>query len=106
MAVVPTYLLLVMAGLGLGFLVGREFIFGRAAGEVLVADIIKLGFRRLHVLFNDLTIETDRGTAQIDHLLVAHTGIFIIETKRYRGWIFGGPCDTHWTQVFFEPIQG
>src|SRR6202040_2498129 len=70
--------------------------------EVLVADTINLGFRRLHVLLNDVTIETDRGTAQIDHILVADTGIFIIETKHYSGWIFGSPSDTHWTQVIFK----
>lgn len=34
-------------------------------------------------------VETDRGTSQIDHVIVSNYGIFVIETKNYTGWIFG-----------------
>ena len=33
----------------------------------------------------------DGGTTQIDHILVSKYGIFVIETKNRKGWIFGGP---------------
>ncbi|MGD0816547.1 MAG: nuclease-related domain-containing protein [Verrucomicrobiota bacterium] len=49
-----------------------------------------------------MTIATDDGTAQIDHILVADTGIFVIETKHYSGWIFGRPNDRYWTQTIFK----
>jgi len=64
------------------------------------------------VLLNDVTLNTDEGTTQIDHILVAETGIFIIETKHFTGWIFGHPAEAQWTQIiykrkskFFNPVR-
>jgi hypothetical protein len=102
LAMFPIYILLAMAAFALGLWAGREFLFRKDAGEVLVAEEISAGFRRLHHLLNDVTLENDEGTAQIDHILVADTGIFVIETKHYSGWIFGGLRDSYWTQVIFQ----
>jgi hypothetical protein len=33
---------------------------------------------------------------------VAVTGIFVIESKDYSGWIFGGPEQSQWTQVIYK----
>lgn len=96
------FLLLGMVAFALGIWAGQEALFRKDSGEVLVADAINAGFRRPHLLLNDLTLETDHGTAQIDHVLVADTGIFVIETKHYSGWIFGGPNDSRWTQVIYK----
>lgn len=42
-----------------------------------------------HVL-NCITLRLEDGsTTQIDHILVITKGIFVIETKHYKGWIFG-----------------
>jgi len=54
------------------------------------------------VLVNNVTFETENGTTQIDHVVVADTGIFVIETKHYSGWIFGSPQDSQWTQVIYK----
>lgn len=69
-------------------------------GEARLADKIGKDFFRPHLLLNNLTLATARGTTQIDHVLVADTGIFVIETKHYSGWIFGNPQDSQWTQTF------
>jgi hypothetical protein len=95
-------LLAVMVVFGLGFWTARQFQLRTNAGEVMVADEINSGFRRPHKLFNNVTIASDDGTAQIDHILVADTGIFVIETKHYSGWIFGRPNDRYWTQTIFK----
>jgi len=42
------------------------------------------------------------GSTQIDHVLITTTGIFLIETKHYSGWIFGDPNQSHWTQTIFK----
>jgi hypothetical protein len=42
------------------------------------------------------------GTTQIDHVLISRFGIFVIETKDYKGWIFGRPGDRYWTQVLYR----
>ena len=49
-----------------------------------------------------LIVPTDRGTTQIDHVLVSRYGIFVIETKNMAGWIFGTEEQPEWTQVHFR----
>lgn len=44
----------------------------------------------------------DGSTTQIDHILVSKYGIFIIETKNMKGWIFGGEHQKEWTQQNFK----
>jgi hypothetical protein len=88
--------------LAIGFWAGRHFLFSANVGEALVAEVITSRFRRPHVLLNNVTIEAPGGTSQIDHVLVADTGIFVIETKHYGGWIYGSPGDSCWTQVIYK----
>ena len=42
------------------------------------------------------------GTTQVDHILVSRYGVFVIETKDYKGWIFANPKQASWTQVLFN----
>ncbi len=50
--------------------------------------------------FHDLIIETKLGTTQIDHVVLSPYGLFVIETKNYKGWIYGGKDQKFWTQSF------
>lgn len=50
--------------------------------------------------FHNVTLETDDGTTQIDHVFISRFGIFVVETKNLSGWIFGGEHDKQWTQKF------
>ena len=43
-----------------------------------------------------------QGSTQLDHILVSPFGIFVIETKNYRGWIFGSEKQGHWTQQIYK----
>ncbi|AMT97650.1 MULTISPECIES: nuclease-related domain-containing protein [Psychrobacter] len=40
------------------------------------------------------------GSTQIDHVIVSVYGIFVIETKNYKGWIYGSENQKQWTQSF------
>ena len=40
------------------------------------------------------------GSTQIDHIIVSVYGIFVIETKNYKGWIYGSEKQKQWTQAF------
>jgi hypothetical protein len=91
-------LLLLFAGVAIGRFLGLR----ANLGEALVANAIATRFKNPHVLLNNVTFQSDSGTVQIDHVVVADTGIFVIETKHYSGWIFGGPNDSHWTQVIYK----
>jgi restriction system protein len=81
-----------------GIIVGRFILVNRNMGEALVAKALAQ-LSCPHVLINNVTLPTECGTTQIDHILVTGSGIFIIETKHYTGWILGNPNDSHWTQV-------
>jgi restriction system protein len=54
-------------------------------------------YRRVH----DLIIPSGEGTAQIDHVIVSVHGIFVVETKNMKGWIFGDERSSQWTQSVF-----
>jgi hypothetical protein len=71
-------------------------------GEAMLADTIGRHFSRPHLLLNNVTLPTDGGTTQIDHVLVADTGFFVIEAKHYTGWIFGDPSASQWTQTIYH----
>ncbi len=51
--------------------------------------------------FHDVIIPTKNGTTQIDHLLVSPYGLFIVETKNIKGWIFGSENQPKWTQSLY-----
>lgn len=47
-------------------------------------------------------LHTGSRTTQIDHIVVSNYGIFVIETKNYKGWIIGNEFDDYWTQIIFK----
>lgn len=52
---------------------------------------------------SDITIRNSKGsTSQIDHIVISEYGIFVIETKNYKGWIFGNENAENWTQVNYQ----
>ena len=56
-----------------------------------------------YISLNDILIKSSNGnTSQIDELVLSEYGIFIIETKNYKGWIFGNEKAENWTQVIFN----
>ncbi len=58
-----------------------------------------------HVVIHDLLLQSEGGTAQIDHTVISPRGIFVIETKAYDGWIFGTQKSEYWTQVMGKKKQ-
>lgn len=51
--------------------------------------------------FQNVTLPTEGGTTQIDHIYVSEFGIFMVETKNYKGWIYGKVGDAKWTQNIY-----
>lgn len=73
------------------------------AGEFAVQLHVKLYLKEKYIVLNDCTLPDDeKGTTQIDHILLSPYGIFVIETKNYKGWIFGGEHQKTWTQKLFK----
>jgi hypothetical protein len=69
-------------------------------GEALVSHTLlnELPKESWHLL-NNITIEVEDGTTQIDHMLVSRFGVFVIETKDYDGWIFANKKSKRWMQI-------
>lgn len=55
-----------------------------------------------YIVFNDLLFMNNGRSTQIDHVVVSPYGVFVIETKGYKGWIFGGENSEFWTQVIYH----
>jgi hypothetical protein len=53
-------------------------------------------------ILNDLIIKGRKVTSQIDHIVISPYGIFVIETKNYKGWIHGSEDSEYWTQTFYK----
>ncbi|HEU4962356.1 MAG TPA: NERD domain-containing protein [Bacilli bacterium] len=79
-------------------------------GQVRIV-LSRLKQDRYTVLY-DLCVPNGKGgTSQIDHVVVSPYGIFVIETKNYKGLIYGSEQDQKWTQVinryktpFYNPV--
>jgi predicted RNA-binding Zn-ribbon protein involved in translation (DUF1610 family) len=50
---------------------------------------------------DNIIVPARDGTTQIDHVLVSVYGVFVVETKNLKGWIFGDRDQRQWTQVIF-----
>lgn len=57
--------------------------------------------RKVYRRFHNVIVPTSNGTTQIDHILVSPFGLFVIETKNIRGWIFGSAGQPKWTQSLY-----
>lgn len=67
-------------------------------GEAKVARLLAESLDNTHYLFNDLLLRNGFRAAQIDHLVIGPQGVFVIETKNWRGCIEGNGQDAIWTQ--------
>ena len=72
-------------------------------GELIVNLAAKffLDKEKYH-LFKNVTLPTEDGSTQIDHVIVSRYGIFVIETKNMKGWIFGSPQQKTWAQKIYK----
>jgi hypothetical protein len=102
--------LYILFALAVGFALGRSRASrdARAAiyqnrGEALLSHVVQanLGYPDYH-LMNHVTLLLEDGTTQVDHILVSRFGVFVIETKHYKGWIFADAKQPNWTQVLFN----
>lgn len=58
--------------------------------------------KEVYHLIKNVTLPTEDGTTQIDHIIVSVYGVFVVETKNLRGWIFGSDKQKMWTQQIYK----
>jgi len=74
-------------------------------GEKRVIKALKKLDKEDYLVLNDIMVRTDRGTSQIDHIVLSRFGVFVIETKTYTGWIHGSEDADYWTQTVYRNKQ-
>lgn len=68
---------------------------GRSGERRVGAVLDRLGAQTLH----DVILPDDHGgLTQVDHLVLTGAGLLVVETKNYRGSIFGQAREPQWTQ--------
>lgn len=93
----PVWAVLVIAGL-LGAVL-RHPRFKGWRGERRVQRMIREGLNpHEYVDLHNVTLPTEGGSTQIDHLIFSPHGVFVLETKNLKGWIFGSERQPEWTQ--------
>jgi hypothetical protein len=70
-------------------------------GETVVSTVLSKLPRTEYRIINNVMLKTNRGTTQIDHIVVSLYGIFVIETKNYKGWIIGNDNSEQWTKNMY-----
>ncbi|RFB18010.1 NERD domain-containing protein [Bacillus sp. HNG] len=72
-------------------------------GEASVRLYLNKLDKEKYQVFNDVLVPLkNRKASQIDHVVVSPYGIFVIETKYYKGWIYGDSKSKYWTQVIYK----
>lgn len=96
----PIWLLLIVLAIIKIYL---PYLTGRLGENFVKNKLNKLDTAHYRIL-NDLMLPSNGNLSltQIDHVVVSNYGIFCIETKSYRGWIFGNVNDEYWTQVIYR----
>ena len=71
-------------------------------GERRVSETLKRLNSKEYIVLNNIELKIKGSTSQIDHIIVSNYGIFVIETKNYKGWILGYENDKFWTQAIYK----
>ena len=71
-------------------------------GEKKVAGILSSLSHKKYKVINDVLIKSGSMTFQIDHIVVSVYGIFVIETKNYKGLITGFEDSEYWIKNIFK----
>ena len=82
------------------------------AGESIIQLLLnnpQLGYRKI---LKNIYVPYGNQTTEIDVVMIHETGIYVIESKNYSGWIFGSENQQQWTQMlnsytkkrFYNPI--
>ena len=101
-AIVGAFVLVLAAGYELRL---REIaaesrnIEGGRRGEQKMADLLAEQLADDHVILNDLDLRIAHERAQIDHLVLAPSGLYVIESKFWAGTLSGDVHDAQWTQT-------
>lgn len=71
-------------------------------GEAKISLKLKRLSSKKYKVINDVLIRNLSRSSQIDHIVISNYGVFVIESKHYKGWIFGHESSSYWTQTLYK----
>lgn len=80
----------------------------RNSNEKYVSNSLRKLDKRFYVVLDDIQLPSSGSrvdSAQIDHIVISNFGIFVAETKGYRGYIFGDRTSANWTQCRYDKTR-
>lgn len=103
-SILAMLLLFVVVLVSLVFVIGRYAVRIKGAlGEWALHKVLSKELPASYQHYRNLVIPTATGDfTEVDHLVLSPFGIFVIEVKNYRGWIFGGEKQPKWTAQRFR----
>lgn len=79
-----------------------RFFKGKLGESIVNFSIMRNLDKDKYHLLKNITLSSFNSTTQIDHILVSIYGIFVIETKNIKGWIFGSETQKKWIQQIYR----
>lgn len=71
-------------------------------GEKGIGFILSKLDPQKYKIINDVMLKVNGKTSQIDHVVISNYGVFVIETKNYKGWIVGNEKSEYWAQIIYK----
>jgi len=86
-------------------------LFGHMGESIVRFKLSRLDQNEYKTI-NNFMIAIDGKSSEIDHIVVSKYGVFVIETKNYKGYITGHEKGKEWTQYinkykskFYNPVR-
>jgi hypothetical protein len=97
-------IIIILAVYGISYYFKKRIIpkIKGSIGEYKVASKLKRLNQKEYIVLNNILLKNDKLTTQIDHIVISQSGIFVIETKNYKGWIHGHQNSEYWTQSIYK----
>lgn len=92
------WLLVIVAGILEIFMPKIKGYFGEKSVAFFLSGLDESKYK----VINNIMLKVGSKTTQIDHVIVSNYGIFVIETKNYKGWITGNEFDEYWKQTIYK----
>ncbi|MGA1932470.1 nuclease-related domain-containing protein [Arcobacter sp. YIC-464] len=86
----------------IGFIFKSPIVKGIIGEKSVYIVLNNLLNKEKYFIMQDITLEKKDDTTQIDLIVFSIYGIFVIEVKNYKGWIFGNTNQKTWTQSIYK----
>ncbi|WP_106794298.1 NERD domain-containing protein [Aquimarina sp. Aq78] len=97
-------ILIILVFYGISYYIKKRVVpkIKGALGEYKVSTKLKRLKKKEYLILNNVLFKIGNSTTQIDHIVICKSGIFVIETKNYKGWIHGHENSEYWTQTIYK----